>query len=56
MRRLLVPTMLILLASPAYAAGGVAVPEPSNLGLFLLGVIGVILGRRGARRRRPPDE
>ncbi|MCP5397050.1 MAG: PEP-CTERM sorting domain-containing protein [Sphingomonadaceae bacterium] len=55
MQRLLVPTLLITVATPAHAGGGIPVPEPSNLALFALGVIGVVLGRYGARRRPPHD-
>ncbi len=38
-------------ATPALAAGA-AVPEPSSMALFGLGVLGVVIGRRGARRKR----
>jgi hypothetical protein len=38
-------------ATPALAAG-TAVPEPSSMALFGLGVVGVLVGRRGARRKR----
>ena len=56
MQRLLVPTLLILVAAPAHAGGGTPVPEPSHLALFALGVVGVIIGRAGATRRRDRDE
>jgi hypothetical protein len=39
-------------ASPALAGAGTAVPEPSSLVLFGLGVAGVIIGRQGGRRPR----
>lgn len=39
-------------ASPALAGAGSAVPEPSTLMLFGLGVAGVIIGRQGGRRPR----
>lgn len=38
-------------ATPAFA-DSVAVPEPTTLALFGLGVAGVIIGRRGGRSRR----
>jgi hypothetical protein len=43
--------MLLGFAGPALAAGA-AVPEPSSMALFGLGVLGVLVGRRGARRGR----
>ncbi|WP_338467733.1 PEP-CTERM sorting domain-containing protein [Novosphingobium sp. ZN18A2] len=44
---------LALLAVPALAGtgGSIAVPEPTDLALFALGVIGLIVGRRFATRR-----
>jgi hypothetical protein len=42
-----------LLASPAAAAGGIDIPEPSDPGLFALGVIGLLVGRHAARRKPP---
>lgn len=38
-------------ATPAFAQG-LAVPEPSTLALFGLGVAGVIIGRRGGKSDR----
>ncbi|MFA9199808.1 MAG: PEP-CTERM sorting domain-containing protein, partial [Cypionkella sp.] len=38
--------MLLAAASPARAAG-TAVSEPSSLALLALGVLGVVVGRRG---------
>lgn len=35
-----------LLATPAYASGSIALPDPSGITLFSLGVAGLILGRR----------
>ncbi|TCJ38360.1 PEP-CTERM sorting domain-containing protein [Parafrankia sp. BMG5.11] len=49
--RIAISFVFLVIASPAMAAG-TAVPEPSGLALFGLGVLGVIVGRRGARRRR----
>lgn len=42
--------LLAVLASPALAGDGVQVPEGSALTLFALGVLGVIVGRRGSMR------
>ena len=42
---------LALAASPAFANGeGAQVPEASAVTLFALGVLGVLVGRRGAMR------
>ena len=49
--RFAIPLMLLGFASPALAAGA-AVPEPSSMALFGLGVVGVLIGRHGARRKR----
>ncbi len=43
--------ILLSIAAPAYAAG-TAIPEPSTLALFGLGVLGVIVGRQGSCRKR----
>lgn len=42
----------MLSASPALAQASISVPEPTDLTLFALGVVGLIVGRQGARRRR----
>ncbi|MBW8784614.1 MAG: PEP-CTERM sorting domain-containing protein [Novosphingobium sp.] len=41
-------------AAPALALGQASVPEPSDFTLFALGVLGLVLGRKGSRKR-PPD-
>lgn len=43
--------LLLFVATPAMAAS-TAVSEPSSLALFALGVLGVIVGRQTARRKR----
>lgn len=45
---LLVP-IFTLAAAPASAAGGAIVPDPSDLALFALGLLGVIIGHRSVR-------
>ncbi len=42
---------MLLCASPAFAEAGASIPEPADLALFGLGVAGLILGRRAARRK-----
>lgn len=51
--RLICVALIIALggATPALAQGS-AVPEPSTLVLFGLGVAGVIIGRRGGKSHR----
>ncbi len=44
-------TTAIAWSAPAYANGGTAIPEPSNLALFGIGLAGLIIGRQVARRR-----
>lgn len=47
---------LALAASPALAGGDRAqVPEASALTLFALGVLGILVGRRGAMRSKDSD-
>jgi hypothetical protein len=40
------------LAAPAHAAGTTALPDPSGVTLFTLGVAGLVLGRHFAGKRR----
>ncbi len=44
----------LALASPAVAQAIASIPEPTDLALFGLGVMGVIIGRQGSRKR-PKD-
>lgn len=51
---LLFAAVLLSQAAPLQAAFGSAVPEPSNLALFALGLLGVIIGRQSIAKR-PSD-
>jgi len=52
--KLAIAVMASLAASPAWASGGMAIPEPTDLTLLALGLAGLIIGRRGAKR--PPRQ
>lgn len=52
--RYLTAFVLLATASPAFAASS-AVPEPGSMTLFAMGVIGVIVGRQAAKKRRDRD-
>ena len=51
----LVP-LYLLQASPAAASWNNQIPEPSDLALFALGLLGVIIGRHGFERVRKRDD
>lgn len=46
----------LLFAAPAHASGAVPVPEPSNMALFALGVLGLLIGRYSAGNGRGDDK
>ena len=43
-------------AVPAAAQAGTAIPEPSNLALFGIGLAGLVIGRQVAKRRSDSEE
>jgi hypothetical protein len=43
-----------LAAAPAQAGTGTMIPEPTDLTLLAMGLAGLVIGRRGARR--PPKD
>ena len=47
--------LFFLAAVPLQASGSNAVTEPSDLALFALGLIGVIVGRKGVMRNKQRD-
>lgn len=46
---------LLIPATPAFAENGAAVPEASSALLLALGVLGIIIGRRGGKRPKDAD-
>lgn len=47
---------LIIMAAPAAAGDGIQIPEPSNMALMGLGLVGLIVGRHTARSKRSRDD
>ncbi|MEW4447356.1 PEP-CTERM sorting domain-containing protein [Qipengyuania sp. JC766] len=45
----------ILASAAATPTAGTAIPEPSNLALFGLGLLGLLVGRQVAKRRSDKD-
>lgn len=52
----LVPLLVFADPSTAAAAWIEKLPQPGNWGLVALGILGVVIGRIGFRRRRPDRE
>ncbi len=40
----------LAVAVPAQALGPIKIPDPSNLALFAIGVVGLLIGRRNGRK------
>ena len=53
--RLAFALLALATSAPAWASNGTAVPEGSQLTLFALGVLGVVIGRRASMSRLPKD-
>ncbi len=47
--------LLLGASTAAHAAGSIQIPEPTDLLLFSMGVIGLIVGRQAAKKRPPKD-
>jgi len=48
---------LLALATPAFAQPSTSIPEPTDVALFALAVLGLIIGRQSSRRGpRDPDD
>ena len=53
--RLVIAFAALVTSAPAWANDGTAVPEGSQLTLFALGLLGVIVGRRASMKRSKED-
>ena len=53
--RLTIALAALLTSAPAWSNDGTAVPEGSQLTLFALGLLGVIVGRRASMKRSAKD-
>lgn len=54
--RFAIAVLIALSASPALAAGGsIQIPEPGDAALFVIAVVGLILGRHASRRAPRQD-
>ena len=51
---LLVVLSALVAASPAWAAGSTPIPEPTDITLLAMGLAGLIIGRRAAKK--PPKD
>lgn len=54
--RIILALFVLTASSPAMAQQSAQVPEGSQLTLFALGLLGVIVGRRAAMRRQQDDD
>jgi hypothetical protein len=53
--RLILAAMMLASATPAWASDHASVPEGSQLMLFALALLGVIVGRRASARKPGED-
>ena len=52
LRNLLFAAAILVQAAPVHAAGSFALPDPSGVTLFTLGVAGLLIGRKFAGKRK----
>ena len=52
---LLLAAIMLGISTAAQATGSTVIPEPTDLVLFSMGVLGLIVGRQVARKRPPQD-
>ena len=46
---------LLAASTAAHATGSTVIPEPTDLVLFSMGVLGLVIGRQVARKKPPQD-
>jgi hypothetical protein len=54
--RIAVAMLILLRATPAFAQSGIQIPEPGDAALFVVAVVGLIVGRHASRRAPRKDE
>ena len=55
--RIAVAVLTLSMAAPALAqSGGIQIPEPGDAALFVVAVVGLIVGRHASRRAPKRDE
>jgi hypothetical protein len=54
--RIAVAVLTVSMAAPAFAQSGVQIPEPGDAALFVVAVVGLIVGRHASRRAPRKDE
>jgi hypothetical protein len=55
--RIAVTLLALSIAAPAFAqSGGIQIPEPGDAALFVVAVVGLIVGRHASRRAPRQDD
>jgi hypothetical protein len=54
--RIIVTVLTLPVAAPAFAQSGIQIPEPGDAALFVVAVVGLIVGRHVSRRAPRQDE
>ncbi len=46
----------LAVVAPLYSGEGIEIPEPSNMALMAMGLVGLIVGRQTAKNKRRRDD